>query len=270
MSATATSEANSEGSLPDPSTAGLAVFLDVDGTLLELSPTPDSVTVPPELPGVLTSAAGHLGGALALVSGRSLDSLDSLFGALAVPMAALHGLEIRRDGIVRRPDADPAMAGQKAALQAAVGDIPGVLIEDKGACVAVHYRQCPTRQDEVETAVMAALGRLGDGFQVLAGKMVYELKPKTADKGHAVAQLMQAPPFRGRRPVYFGDDVTDEDAFRAVNAMGGVSVRIGAAGVTAAGTRLDDVSAVRRWLMEMVGAMPSRMNDEQTEKTARP
>lgn len=205
-----------------------ALFLDIDGTLLDLAETPDGIAVPPELPGQLDALSAKLGGALALVTGRGLAYANRLFAPLRFPIAGLHGAERRApDGTVTSAAATPEFQALKADLIRQTAAWPGVLIEDKGAAVAAHYRQAPEREIDLEPLMQQALDRAGPDWHMQHGKMVIEIRPSSADKGHAVEAFLAQPPFAGRRPIAIGDDVTDEAMFRAVNPLGGLSIRIG-------------------------------------------
>ena len=208
-----------------------ALFLDVDGTLLEIESHPDDVRAGPRLKRLLERVSGALGGALALVSGRAIASLDAIFSPLVLPTAGLHGLERRgADGQVHYPAGFASrMARARAGLIGFVEAHAGLLLEDKGAAVALHFRNAPALAGEARAAMSKALEAIGDDFHVQQGKMVLELKPTGEDKGTAIAAFMRESPFAGRKPVFIGDDVTDEDGFEVVNRLGGHSVRVGAA-----------------------------------------
>lgn len=225
---------------------GWAVFFDVDGTLLDIAATPDGVVVPPFLLDDLRELERIVGGALALITGRGIDFVDQLFAPHRFAIAGLHGAEWReRDGQTLRSPFDPAFSAVKAALQQWASPLPGVGFEDKGAAVALHFRQAPAAAGTVATLMDRAQAMAGPAYGLQAGKMVIELRPR-ADKGQAVARFMQRQPFKGRRPVVFGDDVTDETMFEAVNDLGGLSVRIGdEAGLTKATARLVSPEHVR-------------------------
>lgn len=245
--------------------ADWALFLDVDGTLLPIAETPDGVEVSDHLRAVLARLAPLYGHALALISGRPIAELDQLFAPLALPSAGLHGLE-RRDaaGRIRRLG-EPAWLD---ALRRALGDFaaahPGVLLEDKVRTLALHYRRAPEAEAAARRAVAELIGGDDQRLRVIEGKMVLEIKPRLADKGAAVAAFLGEPPFAGRRPVFIGDDVTDEDAFAVVNRLGGTSVRVGDLPGTAARYRLPDVNAVVAWLE----ALPATL--AKTDAGARP
>lgn len=204
-----------------------ALFLDIDGTLVDIAPSPDAIVVPPDLPGNLVALSKRLNGALALVTGRALPYADKLFQPYELPVAGLHGAERRMvDGSVDAVAATSVFEEVKTALAAAAGQWPGVLVEDKGAAVAAHYRQAPEWRDEVEKAMEFYLLQAGSDFTLQRGKMVFEIRPARANKGSAVQSYLEEAPFRGRRPIAIGDDVTDEEMFRIVNQMGGHSIRI--------------------------------------------
>lgn len=235
--------------LPDAAQSW-ACFLDVDGTLLELAQTPDAVTVPSDLVAQLDRLRALLGGALALVSGRPLRDIDRLFAPVRFPAAGVHGAERRLgDGTLHRiAFATERFDPVRKAFGAFATANPGTHVEDKGFGVTLHFRRRPDLAAAAHRLGMALSGRLGAEFHLLEGKMVLEIRPSAATKGAAVDAFLQDSPFAGRRPVYVGDDVTDEDAFRVVNARGGLSVVVGAPDGTCARTRLAGVTAVRGWL----------------------
>lgn len=208
-----------------------ALFLDIDGTLLDLAETPDSIVVPPQLPFDLSALSQRLGGALALVTGRSLSFVDPLFSPFHFPVAGLHGAE-RRDaaGHVAHVPIPLEFQEMKRAMALEGERFPGVLIEDKGAAVAAHYRLAPECQADVEAMMRRYFAQVGPGWAMQRGKMVIEIRPARADKGQAVEAFLTEAPFRGRRPLAIGDDVTDETMFHAVNRVGGQSLRVGPPG----------------------------------------
>ena len=227
--------------------ARCALFLDVDGTLLHIAERPQDVRVDDGLIAEIGRLHARLEGALALISGRSVRELDALLAPLVLPLAGQHGGE-RRDarGMLHTyaAPAPPAAAQQLADFTAAH---PGLIFEDKGASLALHYRLVPALEERVRAEMQGLAAALGPAVQLLEGKMVFELKSTGVDKGVAIAQFMSEAPFRGRLPVFAGDDVTDEYGFAEVNRMGGCSVKVGA-GETCARVRLPDVNAVQRWL----------------------
>jgi trehalose 6-phosphate phosphatase len=227
-----------------------ALFLDVDGTLLDIAETPQAVEVPAGIASLLERLFYALGGAVALASGRPLETLDRWFGGLRAPAAGLHGLERRgANGAVHHVEA-PVLSLERVRQRLAGIEtkFPGLLVEDKGRAVAVHYRKAPERAAEVFRLVGEAARDSGGDLELLEGKQVLEVRPRGADKGKVVEAFMAEPPFRGRIPVFVGDDRTDEDGFAAVNRLGGHSIRVGREGPSAARYRLDDAPAVREWL----------------------
>lgn len=242
-----------EKSAPPPAQADWAYFLDVDGTLLDLAATPDGICVDSALPALLAALHQANGGAVALISGRSLSDLDRRLGLPALPKAGQHGLE-RRDAMGRLwLHATPPQA--KHALQAALAPVlaahPGLLLEDKGLSLALHYRQVPHLAAYVHELMQRLVAEIGDGLVIQEGKCVVEVKPAGIDKGVAVGEYLGEPPFAGRRPVFIGDDRSDAHGFAAVNERGGLSIGVGP-GDFGARHGLDDVAAVRAWLRRVV------------------
>jgi len=226
-----------------------ACFLDVDGTLLELADTPEGVRVDRSLINMLAELAKATDGALALISGRSISDIDGLFRPLCLPAAGLHGLERRvASGEVRW--SGPPVSDIPRLLALArdwASSKPGLLVEDKSGTFALHYRNAPRLGEEVRSFMQDLLLQGGEDYCLQLGKMVVEVTPKGRGKGSAIEAFMAEPPFAGRMPVFLGDDVTDERAFPTVDALGGVSIKVGP-GATSARWQLRDVSAVRAWL----------------------
>ena len=242
----------------------VALFLDVDGTLLRICPLPTDVMADHALRTIMAALDRRCDGALALVSGRTIADLDRIFVPLAFAAAGMHGAELRFADGVRQVVAPDLVDAARPAVRSLVADHPGLLLEDKGLTLAVHFRQRP----ELETDVVRFLAALvsGGDLAVQRGKMVAELKPANIDKGRAIARLMATAPFAGCRPVFFGDDVTDESGFRYVNAAGGLSVRVGPlSDETAAAWRLPDVDAVMTTLNEICSNMTDRRLVEHEE-----
>jgi trehalose 6-phosphate phosphatase len=229
-----------------------AILLDVDGTILDLAPTPLEVVVPPELTVALERLSKRVGGALAFVSGRPLAELDLFFAPLKLPSIAVHGAELRLgDGTVHRSTTflDPQL---KVDLASIADDKPGVVIEDKGYSIAVHYRLAPHLGHEVRDEVSAVCARFASArLEILPGKSVVEVKQPSFNKGTAVRELMQHEPFKGRRPVFIGDDVTDEAAFEVMPEFNGTGFSVGRHVEGIAGT-FETPGDVRRWIAEMV------------------
>jgi trehalose 6-phosphate phosphatase len=239
-----------------------ALFLDVDGTLLAIAERPDLVAVAPATRALLAHALRRSAGALALISGRSIAELDRLFRPLVLPIAGQHGAE-RRDAQGRihvHRMYGAGFAPVRGRLEALTRAAPGLLIEDKGLTLAVHYRLAPAAREAAEALLHEFLAASGDAYRLQPGKMVLEVKPAGRDKGSAIDDYLAEAPFRGRRPVFIGDDVTDEYGFAAVNARGGISVKVGD-GDSAARWRLPDVAAVLDWLRTYAGEDGTR--DEQ-------
>lgn len=246
--------------LPAPPLPGVddrwALFLDVDGTLLDFSDRPDQVCVDSRLRELVEDLYGALDGALALVSGRSLDDLDDLFGHPPWAMAGLHGLELRcADGRYRgvHIGASRRSLVRDIANTVAAG-LPGVLMEDKGMAVALHCRTSPQQFERLREQVQRVLPSLA-GYEMQPGNMVIELKPEGMDKGSAVATLMSAWPFRGRQPVYVGDDLTDEHGFATANLESGLSIRVGSREPSLARYSLPEPAAARAWLFRVLHAL---------------
>jgi len=228
-----------------------ALFLDFDGTLTEIAATPDRVRVDPALHGTLRELLESLDGALAVISGRRVADLDRYLAPLRLPTAGLHGLEWRgADGrVLKKRYHGRAPGGFRDRLVRLADTDPRLLIEDKGATLALHYRGAPEREAELQ-ALMTELVADLKGYRVLCGKMVLELLPAKTGKGQAIEAYMQQYPYRGRRSVFAGDDVTDEDGFAAVARMGGISIKVGD-GSSAATHRVPTVSAFVAWLQNL-------------------
>lgn len=241
--------------LPPPPAASpdWAWFLDVDGTLIEIADTPSAIHMPGWVPPMLERLAARHGGALALVSGRTVDNILRLVEPRRFPAAGLHGMErTLPGGGLARPDPLPELDVLRHRLGCFAQARPGVLLEDKGLSLVLHYRLAPELQEECRReaeAVLAEWPRL----RVLAGKMVFEIKPKGYDKGAALKAFMAEPPFAGRRPVFVGDDVTDEYGFRAAAGLDGFGVLVGEGRETAAAYGLADVPACLEWLKGAAG-----------------
>lgn len=234
-----------------PASPDWAYFLDVDGTLLELAATPGAVHVPDQLRLILTQTQQRCDGALAIVSGRPIRELDRLLALPQLCAAGQHGLEIRdARGAVRQLRFEGGdLAPVIDYLQLLRQRHPGLLLEDKGATLAIHYRQAPALAGHLSCLLKGVLA-MQPTLRLQRGKFVYELKPAGADKGTAIATLMASPPFAGRRPVFLGDDLTDEHGFATVNRLEGISIKVGN-GRTCAQYRIGNVDAVHRWLEYM-------------------
>jgi trehalose 6-phosphate phosphatase len=231
---------------------GCALFLDIDGTLLELAPTPDSVSVDAGIAALLPALAHRLQGAVALITGRSMADADRLFRGLKLPIAGQHGLERRAaDGSLHRHL--PSLYGLERLrrdLTEFAARHDGLMLEDKGATLALHYRQAPRLASHVHRTLRAHLSAAvasEAGWRLQPGKGILEVKPDGRDKGTVILEYMEEPPFSRRLPVFVGDDRTDEYGFIAVTVVGGWAVKVGR-GPTNANYRLPNVAAVRKWL----------------------
>lgn len=223
-----------------------ALFLDFDGTLTEIVARPELVYIEPALIDLIERTQRLLGGALAVISGRPLRQIDACLLPLQLPGAGQHGAELRVHGNAtpqRRVWPGVAAAAEEIRLQ--FGREPDLIVENKGAAVAVHYRAAPQRAEECQGFVREVAAR--HGLDVLIGKMVVEARPRGLHKGRAVETLMTRPLFRGRVPVFVGDDTTDEDGFAFVQACGGYGIKVGA-GASVAKFHFNGVAAVHAWL----------------------
>jgi trehalose 6-phosphate phosphatase len=233
----------------------LAFFLDVDGTLLDIAATPDAVVVEPQLVGLLRRLYFRSDGAVAFVSGRSIATLDDLFQPLLLPAAGLHGFERRSatGSYLRRPLPSGVLLFEaRVALQRLLARYPELLLEDKRFALALHYRQAPQLEGMLLAEVTSIVSTMAPEFELQRGRCVLEIRPAAASKAAAIEEFMQEPPFRGRRPLCLGDDLTDECAFEWVNAAGGVSVAVGIERDSAAQAHLPSVSAARMWLRRLI------------------
>ena len=238
--------------LPVPDT-GWALFLDFDGTLVEIAEHPDAVVVPDALPALLEALIERLEGAVAVVSGRDLAGLDRLLDGALPAMAGIHGME-RRDGrgrLYRPVDQSERFTEVRTALRSFVDAHPGTTMEDKGNALTLHYRGAPETAAEAEALLRRHCESLGEEFQLQQGKAVLEIRPSGHHKGTVVEAFMAEAPFHGRTPVFIGDDVTDEDAFRTVNRLGGHSIRVGTDRSTAAQYEIDSVNEALQWLSSL-------------------
>ena len=235
--------------LPSPPATLLddaALFLDFDGTLVELADSPDGVIVPDDLLPLLSDLSDCLDGRLAIVSGRDCARLDA-FGLGSFMRAGSHGLEILApDAVIYDPVRHTALDSILDDARAFADDRPGVVIEPKPYSVGIHYRQAPEHADAAD-ALADRLSRQ-DGLFVQRGKLMAEIRPSDGNKGKAIERVMQTATFKGHVPIFLGDDITDEDGFVAANTLGGHGIFVGAEGTTSARWRLDDVMAVHQWL----------------------
>ena len=231
-----------------------AILLDIDGTLLDLAPTPREVWVPPGLAETLSRLRDRTSGALALVSGRSLNDIDLIFAPEQFPAVGGHGAEMRiaTDSEAVATHAPPMDKELKRRLAAIAKLSPGILLEDKGYSLALHYRLAPHAEKAIYEAVSLIRADLPNApIEVLPGKCVCEIKQSGFDKATGVRELMTHEPFRGRRPFFIGDDVTDESVFAMMPDLGGLAFSVGrrAQGVTG---YFDEPRDVRAWLASLI------------------
>lgn len=241
---------------PDLNDIGeLAIFLDLDGTLADIAATPDDVRVEPAMVDMLARLGDASQGAVAIVSGRDISEIDALLAPHLFPAAAVHGA-LRRlaDGRIEVRGLDGETVDFLARkFEEELGREQGLLAERKSAAFALHYRARPDLEDECRTFMHKWASELGR-FVVLPGKAVFEAVSRETSKGEAIRAYMQEAPFAGRRPLFAGDDVTDESGFEVVNGLGGVSIKIGD-GPTSAKFRIADGRGFRTWLANQNGAL---------------
>ncbi len=254
--------------LPEP-IDDWALFLDVDGTLIEIADAPDAVSVDPAMIDVLARLDRRFDGALALVSGRELATLDRFFRPLRLTAAGLHGLERRTPGgeIQRSDGAADRLEQVRAALIAFAATDARLLVEDKGMTAALHYRRAPDRADEVLGLADRLAAEIDGALILQRGKMVIEFRPRGPHKGDIVDRFMAETPFAGRVPVFIGDDVTDEDGFAAVNRRHGHSIRVGPEEATEARWRIDSVAELCRWLASLADRQAAHPPETAQEPT---
>jgi trehalose 6-phosphate phosphatase len=224
-----------------PPIARAALLLDLDGTLIDIAPTPDAVRVPPELPNVLVELRDLLGGALAIISGRPVEDVDALLPDVASVVAGEHGAALRpaRGATIIRRHLPVPPAAWFAAAEAAVAAHPGALLERKSRGLVLHFRLVPDAGAALRAAV-APLVAADERFELMAASMAWEVRAVGVDKGAAVREVMALEGFAGRVPVFIGDDVTDRDGIAAAKALGGTGVMVG--------DGFGDARGVRAWL----------------------
>lgn len=238
--------------LPELDLSNDALFLDLDGTLIDIAPSPDDVVAPQQLVSSLGALERRLDGALAVVSGRPIATIDALLAPLRLPAAGVHGAEVRfESGQANVSRAAPPIPNGVRWLLAPLAGLPGVVIEDKTIAIAVHFRQAPAAAEHVRKVVDAAVSaHSADQLTVVPGKCVFEIKHTRFSKGTAVAELMARPPWAGRRPVFIGDDVTDEAAFAVLPKWSGVGIAVGQARPGAV-VGFASAAEVREWLADL-------------------
>ena len=237
-----------------PQLSEIALLLDIDGTLLDLAPTPREVWVPPGLANTLTRLHQRSSGALAMVSGRSLNDIDLIFAPEQFPAVGGHGAEMRvtvesESVATHAPPMDKELKRRLAAIAKLS---PGILLEDKGYSLALHYRLAPHAEKAIYEAVSLIRADLPNApIEVLPGKCVCEIKHSGFNKASGVLELMNHEPFKGRRPVFIGDDVTDESVFAIMPDLGGLAFSVGRRAKGVAG-HFDEPSDVRAWLRHLL------------------
>jgi len=234
-----------------------ALFLDFDGTLVDLAQQPEDVIVPPSLIDTLRELHTYLGGAVAVISGRPMEQLDQFLAPLRLPMAGVHGAERRAADGTLNLQTTYALDEVQRAAQALADQHPALRVEHKRGSLALHYRQAPELQDLCEKTMRAAV-EASPGLTLMRGKMVVEAKPGGASKGLAIDAFMHEEPFMGRQPVFMGDDFTDEVGFTVVQRRGGMGVKVGG-GPSAAWHRVESPAVLRQ---EMAQAMALKHKDK--------
>ncbi len=243
--------------------AHAAWFLDFDGTLVELAETPDQVRVEAEVVDMVRDLERASRGAVAFISGRRIADIDRLFAPLRLPVAGQHGAERRsaRGRLHQYRGNGQGLGTMHGILRAWVGQRPGLLLENKGSTLAVHYRRAPELAEILGTFMLELVARTHGGYCLQGGKMIFEIRPTGTDKGSAVRAFMEEPPFIGRMPMFVGDDITDESAFAAVLSLGGTAVKVGD-GDSIAPWRLQGVADVHAWIRSSIAA---RSSEEEAE-----
>ena len=208
--------------------ASAALFFDIDGTLLDLAPTPDLVVVPAGMPALLETLFSATGGATAFLTGRSIAAVDALFAPLRLPAIGGHGAEFRLTPEMDVESSAPLPDSLRHGLKGLERIAPGIIVEDKVSTLSVHYRLAPEAGPILKRALDEQRAQLvASGLQLLLGKEIIEIKPRLFNKGTGLLRMLQSGSFRGRTPVFFGDDTTDEDAFRVLAELDGIGISVG-------------------------------------------
>lgn len=239
---------------PIPELARIALFVDLDGTIFEFAPTPDAVTVDAQLPTLLRDLSAALGGALAVISGRPLATIDELLQWPQVIAAGQHGAQLRHaDGTIEHAAIDiAALDAARTLLHTRPPRAQDVRVEDKDIALSIHYREFPSAEPFARELAAAALQAAGPGFELQHGAFVIELKSARVDKGRALAALMTHAPFVGREPWVVGDDYADEHAFAMAQSLGGAGIVVGARTDSIAHYQLANPAAARAWLARIL------------------
>jgi trehalose 6-phosphate phosphatase len=230
-----------------------ALFIDIDGTLLDMAPSPDAVRVPQGLVHTLTELAATFNGAVALITGRRVADADRFFAPLKLAISGVHGTEARSTCGGTTMLAEPVPAPLTRAVCDVARALPGILVEDKGAGLAVHYRNAPEARADLELQLRQVI-RGWDGFAVRRGRKVLDVVPKGHSKATGLAWLMQLPAFTGRRPVMIGDDHGDEPAIEAAENLGGIGLKVAGEHFSRDGADFANPARVRAWLASLCRA----------------
>lgn len=227
-----------------------ALLLDLDGTLLDIAPAPDLVVVPAGLPDTLRGLRVMMGDALGIITGRPIEQVDLLLPEIPYAVAGEHGAAVRHSpgAPAERPGLPAIPAGWLDRAGTLAAEHEGVLLEPKSHGFAVHFRAAPELGDRLRRALEQLVAREPEQFVLLPARKAWEVRPRAADKGKALASLMARPPFTGRLPVFVGDDVTDEDAIAYARSVGGSGLRVQEA--------FGNAGAVRTWLQQVAGGRP--------------
>ncbi len=244
--------------LPQPSyfeRTKWALFLDLDGTLIDIAPTPDAVIIPSDLKPLLTDVSARLGGALAIVTGREVKFIDKIVGDAVGAIGGTHGGEMRMPDHTTRLTAGNWLTPALTEIVRQLGnDHPALVIEEKKLGIAVHYRMAPYLREEVKNRLGHAVNDADGSLILQRGRMVYEILPAQVNKGRAVESFLLADPFHGRKPIAIGDDITDEAMFAAAQEHGGLGIRVGMPDVPTIATHLlPNPRAVRDWIAKVFG-----------------
>jgi trehalose 6-phosphate phosphatase len=224
-----------------------ALLIDIDGTLLDMAPTPDAVRVPPGLVETLARLSETFNGAVALITGRRVVDADLFFAPLKLAVSGVHGTEARGADGATTMLAEPVPAGLTRAVRAVASAMPGILVEEKGAGLAVHYRNAPQARPALELQLRQVV-KDWDAFALRRGRKVLEVVPKAHSKGTGLTWLMQLPAFKGRRPVMIGDDHGDEPAMEAAESLGGIGLKVAGEHFSCDGADFASPAGVRDWL----------------------
>lgn len=230
-----------------------ALFLDIDGTLIDIAPSPDSVTIPSGLAELVEALTGALGGAVAVLTGRSIGEVDSFLAPLTPIAAGVHGAEVRfsRGGEVEFT-AEPIDQRVIDAVKDVMRAEPGVFVEVKRASIAVHFRLAPDAGPRIEMALQGVVTRSEDHLILCKGRKVLEIMPRHISKGAALERIIELPAFRERRPIMIGDDVSDLSAFASAERLGGRGLKVAGGAYGATEATFHNPTEVREWLMALV------------------